>query len=317
VNMWSESGNGLSPAQLSEMRAMLELRGEVYRAVREYFFAQEFLEIESPVRIRTPAQELYIDAVQADGAWLRTSPELHLKRLVAAGYEKIYHMGPCFRKNEHGRRHNPEYTMLEWYRADADYIDVMADIKSLIAHVSQAVLGHTDIEFSGHKIALLPRWEVLSVAEAFMTYAGWNPVLNWDPDRFDMDLVNKVEPSLPVDCPVILKDYPAEAGALARRKPDSEDVCERWELYVGGLELANAYSELTDAEEQRRRFEECGQARTALGRVAYELDEPFLQALESGLPACAGVALGIDRLIMILADCQNIGDLLPFREVSR
>ena len=315
--MWSGSGKGLDPEELAHLRSRLELRGRVYRVIREFFHERGYLEIEAPVRIRTPALEEHIDAVSADDAWLRTSPELHLKRLLCAGYERVYHLGPCFRKNEHGRLHNPEYTMLEWYRADADYVDVLADTKALITRLAEEVCGSTDIHYAGRPLALLPIWEMMSVEEAFGELAGWNPVENWDEDRFDMDLVRKIESGLPRDRPVILKDYPLEAGALARRKPSDPRVCERWELYIAGIEMANAYSELTDPEEQRARFTACAEKRAEAGKVVYEMDELFLEAMEKGMPPCAGVALGVDRLLMLLGDSPDIGDFLPFREVSR
>jgi len=152
------------------------------------------------------------------------------------------------------------------------------------------------------------------VAEAFKTFAGWNPVEHFDADRFDLDMVNKVEPNLPTACPMVLMDYPAAAAALARRKPEDPRVAERWELYIGGIEIANAFSELTDPVEQRERFEACAAERRALGKPVYPLDEDFLAALESGLPPASGIALGVDRLVMLLAGAASLDDVLPFRE---
>ena len=148
--------------------------------------------------------------------------------------------------------------------------------------------------------------------EAFRQHAGWDPVAAYDADRFDHDMVTKVEPGLPTDRPCILTDYPAAAAALARLKPDDPAVAERWELYLGGLEIGNAYSELTNAANQRTRFEKCNLERRQGGHPAYPLDEPFLQALEQGLPPCGGIALGIDRLVMLLCNTQNIEDVRAF-----
>ena len=175
------------------------------------------------------------------------------------------------------------------------------------------MLGRTDLTYQGRAIALLPRWERLTVSEAFQRWAGWDPVTQWDAERFDLDLVDKVEPRLPRECPVVLTDYPAPAAALARRKPSDPRVAERWELYVGGLELANAYSELTDPAEQRARFEACARDRRALGREVYPLDEAFLSALET-MPPAGGIALGVDRLAMLFADAATLDGVMAFRE---
>ena len=175
------------------------------------------------------------------------------------------------------------------------------------------MLGRTDFRYLRNRIELLPRWERITVADAFQRFAGWDPTAAYDEDRFNEDLVNKVEPRLAKDVPTVLTDYPAEAAALARRKPGNPRVAERWELYIGGLELANAYSELTDPAEQRARFEACAAARRALGKEVYPLDEDFLAALGQ-LPPCGGIALGVDRLVMLLADAASIEDVLAFRE---
>ncbi len=302
------------PPDLARFRPVLDLRARVRRAIRGFFEARGFLEVETPVRLPAPALELHIDAIPAGAAWLRTSPELHMKRLLAAGCDRLVQLGPCFRDGERGDRHHPEFTLLEWYRARADYRDLLGDAKVLLADAARAALGRTEFEYRGTRIELMPVWEVLTVREAFRAFAGWDPVASFDPARFDEDLVLKVEPNLPTDRPVVLMDYPVAAAALARRKPDDPRVAERWELYVGGLELANAFSELTDPVEQRARFEACAAERRALGRPVYPLDEPFLAALEAGLPPSAGIALGVDRLVMLLAGAASLDEVLPFRE---
>ena len=291
----------------------LELRSRVLQAIRAFVADRDFVEMETPVRVRAPALEQHIDAEPSGDAYLRTSPELHMKRLVAAGAERIYQMGPCFRRGERGDLHHPEFTMLEWFRAHADYTDILVDAKSLILHVARAVTGSDEITYQGRRIDLV-RWERLLVDEAFLLNAGWSPVAGYDGDRFDLDLVEKVEPALPGDVPVVLSDYPAAAAALARRKPSDERVAERWELYIGGLELANAYSELTDAGEQAERFQACAAQREAAGREVYPVDEAFLEALAAGLPPCGGIALGVDRLVMLLADAATLDEVVAFRE---
>ena len=297
---------------LRALRPVLELRARLMRALRTFFSERDFLEVETPVRIAAPAPEVHLDAEPSGEAWLRTSPELHMKRLLAAGYERIFQVGPCFRRGESGARHRPEYTMLEWYRADADYHDILADTKALIPFLARAAMGSTLLLRAGREIPLEPVWEYLTVSEAFLGFAGWDPVQQFDPDRFDLDLVDKVEPQLPREAPVILADYPAPAAALARRKPGRPAVAERWELYLDGIEIANAYSELTDPVEQAARFEEWNRARAAAGKPAYPRDRDFLDALEEGLPPCAGVALGVDRLVMLFAGADSLDAVLPF-----
>lgn len=294
-------------------RPGLRVRSAVLRAVRSFFHTRGFVEVETPVRLPCPALELHIDAEPSGDAWLRTSPELHMKRLLAEGWGRIFQLGPCFRQGERGDRHHPEYTMLEWYRADADYTDILVDTKALIAHVVQEIHGGTTFRYAGRTIEVLPRWERITISDAFRRFAGWDPVEAYDAERFDLDLVEKVEPLLARDVPTVLTDYPAEAAALARRKPLQPRVAERWELYIGGLELANAYSELIDPVEQRARFEACAADRRARGKAVYPLDEAFLEGL-ARMPRAGGIALGIDRLVMLMADAATLDDVIAFRD---
>jgi lysyl-tRNA synthetase class 2 len=290
----------LERARLQGLQPVLQLRSRILAALRAWFLQEGFTEIETPVRLPTPALELHIDAEPSGNAFLRTSPELHMKRLLAAGYDRIFQIGPCFRKGERGNRHNPEYTMLEWYRANADYTDIMADVESLLRHFEIFTLKSE-----------IPR---LTVEDLFLKHAGWNPVEAYDAERFERDLVSKVEPALPRDTPVFVMDYPAPAAALSRRKPDRDAVAERFELYINGVEIANAFSELTDPVEQRQRFETWARERKALGAPVYPLDEDFLAALEIGMPPSGGIALGIDRLIMVLAGAKSLDEVMAFRE---
>jgi len=200
--------------------------------------------------------------------------------------------------------------MLEWYRAGADYGIILADARALVDAAAAALPAPPpDRAFRADA-----PWLELTVAEAFRRHAGWDPVAAWDADRFDLDLVERVEPALPRDRGVVLRDYPAPAAALARLKPDDPRVAERWELYLGGVEIANAYSELADAAEQRARFEESARARAARGKPAYPLDEDFLAALAAGMPPAGGVALGMDRLVMVLTGARTLDEVIPFDE---
>ena len=296
-------------------------------SIRAFFHAEGFDEVETPLVLKTPCMELHIDAIPSGDGFFRTSPELSHKKLLARGAEKIFEIGPCFRQGEKGRLHNPEYTMLEWYRIHSDYNTALADTQRLIdplfAKSPRSWPSATEDCRAGTEPPQIPSsggvpegrggfskpWKIFSVEEVFEKFAGWNPVEEFDADRFDLDLIEKVEPALPKDSPVVLKDYPAELCALARLKPDNPKVAERWELYLGGIEIANAYSELTDPVEQRARFEYWGEQRRALGKEVYPIDEEFIQALEK-MPPASGVALGVDRLLMTLTGAKHIAEVL-------
>jgi lysyl-tRNA synthetase class 2 len=278
------------------MLHILQSRDALMQCIRAFFHSKGFIEVETPIRMKTPCMELHIDAESSGNRWLRTSPELYHKKLLAQGAQKIFEIGKCFRQGERGDRHHPEYTMLEWYRAEADYNSMLDDVTKLLQTVGISKLRET-----------------FTIAEIYQQFAGWNPVENFDADRFDFDMVEKIEPTLPKDAPVILMDYPAECCALARLKPGNPNVAERWELYLGGIEIANAYSELTDPVEQRKRFEKWGGQRRSLGKTVYPIDEEFIQCLEK-VPPSGGCALGMDRLLMALVGTETLDDILPFRD---
>ncbi len=274
----------------------LKVRDALMQSIRAFFHSEGFIEVETPIRMKTPCMELHIDAEPSGDRWLRTSPELYHKKLLAQGAQKIFEIGKCFRRGERGDRHHPEYTMLEWYRSGGDYNAMLDDTARLLRAVG----------ISGDL-------KIFTVAEVYGKFAGWNPVEHFDADRFDFDMVEKIEPNLPKDAPVILMDYPAECCALARLKPDNPKVAERWELYLGGIEIANAYSELTDPVEQRTRFDKWGAQRKALGKTVYPVDEKFIQCLEK-IPPSGGCALGIDRLLMALTVARTLDGVLLFRD---
>jgi len=290
---------------------IIQARDLLLRGVRAFFQERGFTEAETPVRIPAPCLEEHIDAIPADGQWLRTSPELHLKRMIAAGCGPVFCLGPCFRRGEYGRLHHPEFTMLEWYRPGVGYFELLEETRILVKQLANGLAVLPGVSGAAERFA--GEWRLIPVAEAFHTQAGWNPVTVFDPDRFDLDLVEKVEPSFKNQGAVVLYDYPAACAALARRKPSDPAVAERWELYLDGIEIANAYSELVDPVEQRARFEACARYRREAGREVYPLDELFLAAMDRGLPPCAGVALGLDRLLMVLLGCDSLDAVLPFR----
>ncbi len=288
----------------------LKLRAAMLLSIRGFFQAADFLEIETPHRIPAPAPESHIDAV-ASGEWfLHTSPELCMKRLLAAGYPRIFQLCRCFRAGERGLRHLPEFTLLEWYRSGADYRDLMADCEALIGRVAADLGMPGSCSWQGTRIDLAPPWERISVREAFERYAPMTPEEALRRDCFD-EVMADIEPRLGLERPVFLCDYPAPLAALARLKAGEPDLAERFELYMAGLEMANAFSELIDAGEQRRRFEAANLQRRVGGCPVYPMPETFLDALPR-MPASAGIALGVDRLAMILADRARIDDVVAF-----
>ena len=304
---------GIERKMLASKRGMAEKRSRALRAVRDFFADNDFLEVNTPVRIETPALEDYIEAIPSGGAWLRTSPEFHMKRLLAAGYERIWQMGPCFRKDEEGRRHRLEFTMLEWYRANADWLVVLSDTEKMLFQVALAVNGNPKCTFCGYDIDTSLPWEKITVEEAFRRFAGVELDEAIQAGRFEELLVEKVEPHLGVNGrPTALVEYPLACSGLSRRIPGSKDRVERWEVYVAGLELGNACSELADAEEQALRFRDCALLRQREGRIVNDLDQPFLDAMRVGMPPDAGVAIGMDRLFMMLMGASSIQEVNLF-----
>jgi lysyl-tRNA synthetase class 2 len=298
-------------ARLAAKRPFLELRARVLQAIRTFFAADGFLEVQTPVRTPAPAPEPHIDAVASDGWFLATSPELYLKRLLAAGYERLFELARVFRAAELGRWHHPEFTLLEWYRLGADYRVLQEDCRRLLTSVCEALAKTRTFPFRGHVLTVAGTWPVVTVREAFLRHAGWDPVGTADAERFLVDLVEKVEPQLGFPTPCFVTDYPASEAALARLSPLDGRIAERFELYWGALELANGFSELTDPGEQRARFEAACAARSQAGRPVTPIPEAFLESL-SHLPPCAGIALGVDRLVAILANAGTLDDVVAF-----
>ncbi|NQZ58805.1 MAG: EF-P lysine aminoacylase GenX, partial [Lentisphaeraceae bacterium] len=264
--------------KLRDKRKFLEVRSRLFMALRTFFHERGFIEVETPVRIKYPALEDYIDAEPAGNSFLRTSPELHMKRLLAAGYEKIFQIGPCFRMGEFGERHRPEFTMLEWYEEGADYRDVLQTTVELLRYLADKLKVRQDY-FS-------QQWQELTVHQAFDDKASQSLEACMAAGTFEEVLCFELEPDFGKEKPTVLIDYPAAMAALSRKKSGQPHLAERWELYIDGLEIANAYSELTDAKEQRIRFEETVKLRKSDGRDVYGIDPDFMSALEEGLPKC-------------------------------
>jgi len=296
---------------LARKSQALQLRAGFIEHLRRFFIQQGFLEIETPLRIPSPAPEEHIEPLPSGSWFLQTSPEICMKRLLAAGYPRIFQFCKCFRAGERGNRHLPEFSMLEWYVLQYDYRQLMDQCEDLLISACQA-MGHSGkVIWQNKTIRLSPPWERITVADAFSRYAPVSLQNALAGDRFDEVLVEHVEPNIGNDHPTFLFDYPAQMASLAKIKKDDSTVAERFELYIGGMEIANGFSELTDAREQRRRFEEALKAQAAKDQARYAMPEPFLASLEN-LPPCAGIALGLDRMIMILADTANIDDVIAF-----
>jgi lysyl-tRNA synthetase class 2 len=296
-------------ARLASKRTHLLLRERTLRSVRRFFQEKGFLEVTTPLLNPCLIPEDHIHPVETEAGFLLPSPEIHMKRFLAAGYERVFQIGPCFRKGERGEQHLPEFTLLEWYRTGEDYRALADDCEGLLGAVSRDLFGGTAIEYREETIDLAPPWRRVTVKEAFREHAGWDPIDEEDPDRFEQDLAEKVVPALDKGKPLFLLDFPAYEASLARKKREDPRIAERIELFAGGLELANGFSELTDPEEQRRRFEETNERRVARGERAFPLPEKFLSLL-GDLPPSAGIALGIDRLVMLLADASRIDEVI-------
>jgi elongation factor P--(R)-beta-lysine ligase len=331
---------GSEVARLGQVRrGNLAARARMMAALREFFAGRDFVEVETPLLVPSPGLEVHLRAVPAADGWLITSPEYQMKRLLAGGMERIYQVCRCFRGGEDGPHHQSEFTMLEWYRAWDELESILDDTQALVAHVAQAVNGRPEVRVGERRFRVDGPWLRMTVAEAMYDFArvavrGDESVVelayavreagidtgaarHWD-DVFFTAFVERVEPALAaLDRPVLLLDWPAPLGALARRKPSNPLVVERFEAYIGGVELANAFGELTDPAEQRARFDDDLALRRDRGLAQYPVDEKLLAALGEGLPPSAGIALGVDRLAMLVLGAASIADVVAFTTAER
>lgn len=274
-------------------------------ACRRFFYSRGFSEVKTPETVKSPFPEPNINAVPSADGYYRTSPELHLKILLSQGMRNIFEIGPCRRQGEKGKLHKEKFTMLEWYQNDADYKTLINFTKDMLVYISKELLSSNVISFKGICLDFSAEWQIYSLSELFAKFANMNMQQALKKNLFEEILTDKIEPNLPRKNPVIIKDYPAEMAALSKLKADNTSLCERWELYLCGVEIANTYTELTDPLEHRQRFNEWCEIRKNNGLEEYRPDPAFLDALEMGLPESAGCALGMDRLLMIMndADC--------------
>jgi len=287
------------------------LRARMVQSIRAFFIERGYLEIDTPQLISAPAPEVHIEAIRAGGRYLQTSPELCMKRLLASGFPKIFQISRCFRKDERGDLHLPEFSLLEWYRTGIDYQLLMDECESLIRFVSQRLDMGEKIPYRANEIDLKRPWERVSVETAFYRYAATSLERALEEGCFDQVLVDEIEPNLGMTRPTFLYDYPAGMAALARLRPDNRALAERFEIYIAGLELANGFSELNDPVEQRSRFERELQIRDTEGKEVYPMPERFLRSLEH-MPDAAGIALGVDRLAMLFSGALKIDEVIPF-----
>jgi lysyl-tRNA synthetase class 2 len=301
----------MSKYRQSDLSQNLYLRARIIQAVRSYFIERQYLEVDTPIRIPAPAPEAHIDAVATGDWFLQTSPELCMKQLLAAGFSKVFQICKCFRHQERGRKHLPELTMLEWYSAGGDYTDLMDECEELIGFIAGQINGSRNLSYQGQRIQLDKPWMRMSVEEAFRRYASLAMEEALTKDCFDETMVDEIEPNLGFPRPLIMYDYPASHGALARLKPQNRQLAERFELYIAGIELCNGFSELTNPAEQRTRFESEQNIRKFLHKPLYPMPQNFLAALKD-MPDACGIALGIDRLVMLFADTTEINDVVAF-----
>ena len=290
---------------------VLALRAVLLGSIRRFFEEREFLEVETPAIVPCPGLDVHLAAFEVRApkgepvGWLATSPEYQMKRLLSAGAERIFQLCRSYRAEEHGRHHEREFTMLEWYRANATSDDVIRDTEELVAFVASA-LDQPAPE-------LQPPWQRLTVDEALQFHANEAlDTLVQDEEQFFRVWVEEVQPRLGNERPIIVTDWPSSMASLARLKPSG--MADRFEVFFRGVELCNGFGELTDATEQRRRFQRDQAERRAAGAPIYPIDERFLDDLERGMPESGGNALGVDRLLMLLLGADSIQAVMPFPE---
>ncbi|MBU0682155.1 MAG: EF-P lysine aminoacylase GenX [Proteobacteria bacterium] len=289
----------------------LQQRAAIIQAARFFFGARGYLEVETPIRLPALIPEANILPLSSASWFLQTSPELCMKRLLAVGVPRLFQICKCFRDHERGRRHLPEFTMLEWYCLDGTYLDLMTETQALLQALAEKFKD--EVGFDGEVVRLLLEldWQRLTVHDAFARHAPISVDQALADDCFDEILVEYVEPKLGIERPCFLYAYPVSLGSLAKTSRQYPELAERFELYIHGVELANGFSELTDPAEQRRRFVK----ETELGRnkgVSFGvLPEKFLKDLVKIEAAC-GIALGMDRLVMLLTGAKDIDEVVSF-----
>ncbi len=299
------------------------VREKVVDIIRHFFKGQGFHEVFTPVLVPIPSIEPNLEVFETllrspsyrrapkktKRAFLIMSPEFSIKKLLAAGIGSCFEITKCFRNEEEvSPLHNPEFTMLEWYRVGANYRDVMKDFENLFLKI----IGGNKLEYQGQTYDLSLPWPRIKIEDAFKKYAG-RDVLKVSDEDFYKIYFNEIEPELlKLKKPYFFYDYPISQAALARKKTSDPRFAERFEVFLAGIELGNCFSELTDAAEQKKRFEADLAERRKAGKTDYPIDEDFIEALKSGMPVSSGIAVGIDRLVMLAADVPSVSDTIFF-----
>lgn len=297
----------------------LQQRADLLQAVRSFFRGRAYTEVDTPVRLPVLLPEIHIKPFSSEGWFLQTSPELCMKRLLAQGCRRLFQICHCFRKEEAGRYHQSEFTLLEWYHVGWGYAELMRECEEFVRFLVSTCnelpgcAGQDILRRGERTISLAGPWERLSVQEAFRRYARLPLAEALRQDLFDLLLVTEIEPHLGWQQPVFLYDYPTELASLAKRRAEDPTVAERFELYIAGIELANGFSELTDPVEQRQRFAEQILRSQAEGNAYAAMPERFLADL-GNLEETAGVALGLDRLMLLLLGCTHVAEVIALPE---
>jgi elongation factor P--(R)-beta-lysine ligase len=298
----------------AELNRILRARSNAEHRVRRYFADHGFLEVHTPTRVRAPGTDVYIDPIPSEDHWLITSPEFHLKQLLAAGMTHIFEFARCFRREELGPWHQPEFTLLEWYRAQAEVLQVMADTEQLVQSVSE-LIADGQLKRDDKTVRVEPPFQRLTVSDAFHEFAGIADAVELAAEQESLYFqlwVDRVEPMLcAMSAPLFVVEYPLTQAALAQPCAHNPRVAERFELFALGVELCNGYGELTDPREQRARFENDNKKRQLSGKPELPIDEAFLGALEGGMPPAAGNALGFERLLALCLG-TTLDRVLPF-----
>jgi lysyl-tRNA synthetase class 2 len=302
-------------ARFTKVTRHLRSRAHATNAVRGFFGRRGFLEVSTPVRVPAPGTDVYLEPQPSGDQWLITSPEFHLKRLLVGGVPRLFEFAHCTRRDEVGAWHQPEFTMLEWYSLFQSFDELMRETEQLVLEVASSLEVAETITVKGTSIRLDQGFEAFTVADAFRRFAGVSDVVTLaaeDEDTYFQLMVDEVDPALArIPKPVLLTHYPLSQAALSAPSAAHPGFAERFELFIGGVELCNGYGELTCAATQRERFEADVQKRHAMGRPFIPVDDGLLAALEEGLPPCAGNALGFDRLVAVLLE-QPLSDVVAF-----
>jgi len=330
------------------LKELMVERAKILKGIRDFFWGKGFLEVETPELVRLPGMEPHLDVFQTtftglplegepaenEKMFLITSPEYAMKKLLVAGHEKIFQITKSFRNKEHeSTLHNPEFTMIEWYRAFASYEEIMKDIEELVSTLVKNLTGEHWIAYAGNRVDVSAPWERVRMRDLFKKYAniecedfedeakfrktlksqGYkvSAKTSYD-DMFFMVFLNVIEPNLGVKKPTIVFEYPARMAALSKKCEHDPKYAERFEVYIAGMELCNAFTELNDPVEQRERLEAEREERQKMGKKDYPVDQSFIRALEFGMPPSGGIALGVDRLVMLLTGVTDIRDVLFF-----